>query len=455
MIASSEAASAAWRAAAMNHYTEQSAEIERIINGPGTAKAKAELHALLLAELGPDAPKPEPDAKGFPPELRSAWHTAQAKGAELRESAANGAAPDALKALRSERDALLTGLAAELGAWVPDEPLAFRNRWDTGAKPPKREWLVPEWIPAGRAGLLAGQGGGGKSLLAVQLGCALAAGTGANEATGRQGEPWLPSAECEYPARTVPYVGCPEPVDVVFASWEDEPDECQRRMHYMAGKPRFGFANSARTGERFHWVDMRTRGPLWGPPEPKSGASTHDRNRGALLPAGAKLRAYCEAVGARLLVIDPLAAAFANDENARALVRAFMADWDAWAQASGCTVLILAHPPKGSDSAYSGSTDWEGAARFLISFGRERIGDKPSGGTDNRPWGMRLLLVKANYARAGRAAWLRLVGKADAWEQCVEGQAAIDESEPPAPDESEPKSGLTAAQRAAIEECSG
>ena len=41
-----------------------------------------------------------------------------------------------------------------------------------------------------------------------------------------------------------------------------------------------------------------------------------------------------------------------------------MASWDAWARDTGCTVLLIAHPPK-TDAAYSGSTDWHAAARAV------------------------------------------------------------------------------------------
>ena len=56
----------------------------------------------------------------------------------------------------------------------------------------------------------------------------------------------------------------------------------------------------------------------------------------------------------RLLIIDPLAAAFVQNENDRALVRAFLSALDQWAEDHSCAVLIISHPPKG-DSAQSGS----------------------------------------------------------------------------------------------------
>ena len=53
-------------------------------------------------------------------------------------------------------------------------PVTSRTEW-TG-KPPDRQWLVDGWLPAGRVALLSGQGGEGKSRLALQLALALVEG---------------------------------------------------------------------------------------------------------------------------------------------------------------------------------------------------------------------------------------------------------------------------------------
>jgi RecA-family ATPase len=65
-----------------------------------------------------------------------------------------------------------------------------------------REWLVPEVIPANQVTILSGNGGDGKSLLALQLGVATVTATGWIN--------WLP-----------------EPGGVLYAS---EPDEVHRRI---------------------------------------------------------------------------------------------------------------------------------------------------------------------------------------------------------------------------------
>ena len=104
-------------------------------------------------------------------------------------------------------------------------------------------------------------------------------------------------------------------------------------------------------------VNLVGEGPIWAP-EP----GRHISTMAAITATGERLRRLCEQEDARLLVVDPLAAAYASDENARGLVRAFVSHWDAWGQANNCTVLMLAHPPKSAGVNYAGSTDWQGAA---------------------------------------------------------------------------------------------
>ena len=43
-------------------------------------------------------------------------------------------------------------------------------------KPPEREWIVQDWVPRGEVTLFTGQGGLGKSVLALQLAVAVATG---------------------------------------------------------------------------------------------------------------------------------------------------------------------------------------------------------------------------------------------------------------------------------------
>ena len=127
--------------------------------------------------------------------------------------------------------------------------------------------------------------------------------------------------------------------------------------------------------ERVHYVNLRPEGALWGPP-----VGTHVSTAAEMLQTGTRLLRDTAAMSARLLVIDPLAAAYMSSENDRGLVRAFTTRLAEWAAQTACAVLIIAHPPKsrsGSrgkapalDDLYSGSTDWPASMQSLWVFSR-------------------------------------------------------------------------------------
>ena len=172
---------------------------------------------------------------------------------------------------------------------------------------------------------------------------------------------------------------------VVFASWEDEPEEFYRRLHQISGNAA-PWVKPERL-ENLHIVNLVGEGPVWAPPQGR-----HISTMAELTVTGERVRLLCERENARLLVLDPLAAAYAADENARGLVRAFVSHWDAWGQANNCAVLIMAHPPKSAGMSYAGSTDWQGAARALWTLQAEI--DKSTKASP-RTW--KLEFVKGNY----------------------------------------------------------
>ena len=277
-----------------------------------------------------------------------------------------------------------------------------------------REWLIPGWLPARRVAILSGEAEWGESRLALQLAAAVAAG----DPKWLEGGPVTTKPESEV-ARLAK--GCSEPPMVVFATWEDEPDDVARHLRRMGDRP-------AKAGDRLHLLDFAGRGPLWQAPErpevvdprvvaePGSGEFAYggpvgdgSRHTNTLASAGRWLRVYCQHYSPALLVVDPLELAFGCNESDRSLVRAFIASWDMWARATDCTVLFVAHASK-SEAAYSGSTDWRAACRTVWTFGLEPIPKPQTGGArntgDQPDKAPRLACINSSYVAQPKPLWL-------------------------------------------------
>ena len=274
----------------------------------------------------------------------------------------------------------------------PGRPREIRRSWK--AKPPPREWLVRSWIPSNRVTLLAGTGGAGKSRLAFQLAAACAAGS----------TEWLPGG---------PDLNLPggKAARAVMVTWENEADDFSRLLHESGSLPD--------VGKKLTALDLAGIGGLW---EPGREGSGHISTRAGWSDAAQWVKTYAERERARLLVVDPLAAAYASDENSRALVRAFMAALDGWARDAGCTVLLIAHPPK-SGAAYAGSTDWHAAPRAMLTLEIMDTGTGPA--KENGKKGERtptpaprLVAAKQSYAPRWRRLLVDRIPTLECGEDC-------------------------------------
>lgn len=290
----------------------------------------------------------------------------------------------------------------------------------SGEPPPRREWLAGDesmgWLPAGRLALLTGEGGAGKSRLALQLAAAVAGG----------GREVLPSTRPGDRAEedNGPVVASAEPRPVALIGFEDETDEAARRLRWIAAA---GIAAAGKTGDGLRYLDAAAFGPLWAAP---------DRyESGDWTPFGrAALDWLASIEGLALAVLDPLAAVYGGNENDRGEVRRFLASLNAWAAETGVAVLIVAHPPK-TGANYSGSTDWRNGVRALWTLATEAVGgyEKPADG-EAEARGRCLTLDKASYGRDGARAWLKLHGqtgpdgrtRALAWRECTAREAVED-----------------------------
>ena len=226
------------------------------------------------------------------------------------------------------------------------------------------------------------------------------------------------------------------PYKVVVAGYEDELDEVNRRIVGILNPP--GEPPSIEPDDVLdeHLEAHHPDGALWEAHEYVTNAP------GLLSDAGKYTRAVCEDIGASLFVIDPAAAGFSQNENDRALVRRFLEDFNEWAQATSCAVVVVAHPPK-SGALYSGSTDWHNGARnvlvlrersVLTKYGREdtsaqmvfeeiegtraskRLTEQDKKNGLALKYGIALESVKCNYGKQPERLWLRGF---PLWEACT------------------------------------
>lgn len=231
-----------------------------------------------------------------------------------------------------------------------------------GKPVPPREWLVPDLVPSRTVTLLGGDGGTGKSLLALQLAYAVAT-----------GGTWI--------GRSVASGG------VMFLSAEDDEAELHRRLVDIA----------AAEGGALADLDRLTVRSFAGEDALLARADGH----GALLPSPL-FREIDERVADErpaLLALDTLADVFGGNENDRREARQFVGMLRGLAIRYGLAVLVLAHPSLSglnSGSGTSGSTGWNNSVRSRLYL--ERV---IQDGYEANPDARVLSTRKANYGRAG------------------------------------------------------
>ncbi len=221
-------------------------------------------------------------------------------------------------------------------------------------KPPAREFVVKGIIARKTVTLLTGDGGVGKSSLALQLAECI-----------RRGEPFLGK---ETVAGTTLLYSC-----------EDDGEELHRRLH---GVQRSMGAAPAVVPGRLQLA-------------PRVGNNNalvqFNAGTGLAEPTDAfrALEATAKETRVDLLVIDTTAQTFPGNENDRASVTAYVNLLAGLALRTNAGVLLLAHPPKMQGSEYSGSTGWDGTVRARLFLRRDNTNGSPR---------YFLKLAKANYA---------------------------------------------------------
>lgn len=250
----------------------------------------------------------------------------------------------------------------------PRTDLIFVGSLEDGIPPPRR-WCVPEWIPDHNVTSIYGDGGTGKSLLAMQLATACALGS---DFLGM-----------DVARRKVLYVSC-----------EDDRDELHRRQHAINTALGLEMPDFE---DRYLWLDRAGQDSIWMhfPPAAKG--------RGRLTAFAENVTTIAKDNGCQLVVIDTAADTFGGNEIIRSEVRQFITALRKLAMEIDGAVVLLAHPSAAGlrdGTGYSGSTAWRGSVRSLLTFEFED-------GEDASPDRRILTRKKANYAKSGTAITLR------------------------------------------------
>lgn len=246
-------------------------------------------------------------------------------------------------------------------------PLPIVNPADWFGKPvPQREWFLEGLIPSRTVTILSGDGGVGKSLLALQIAAAAAMGV---DTLGLS----------------------PKPGRVLYLGAEDDIDEFQRRLAdivVLHGRTLADLTDML-------LVPMADRDALLAIPD-GSGVIQPTANWNALKSRIAKHEPA-------FIVLDTSADLYGGDEIKRSQVRGFVGMLRALALETNAAVLLLSHPSVAgitTGTGSSGSTAWNNSVRSRLYL------TAPTGdGTDSRQ--RTLTIKKSNYGEAGDGIKMR------------------------------------------------
>jgi RecA-family ATPase len=249
--------------------------------------------------------------------------------------------------------------AAYRGAANDNLPIVNPRDWH-GLPIPIRQWFIEGLIPMRQVTILNGDGGVGKSLLALQIAAASALS--------------CDTLELEPLAGPALYVGA-----------EDEADEFHRRLWDIVRLHGFQMDDLW----RFRLVPLADADAL---------LSVPDRN-GVLreTPLWSGITKFAHEFRPRIIVLDTAADLFGGDEIKRGQVRQFISMLRKLAIELDCAVVLLAHPSLDgmrSGSGSSGSTAWNNSVRSRLYL-------TPMGGELANPEGRILTTKKANYGKTG------------------------------------------------------
>lgn len=272
---------------------------------------------------------------------------------------------------------------------VPPDPAAGATTDDASAKvewpgpldlaalaiqqPPQPRFILPDWLPASYATMLAGHGGAGKSYIALALAVHIAT-----------GKPWCGMA---VQRSRVMYLSCEDRLSVLHWRLRHICDHLEIDMATLAG-----------------WLDVRDLVGhdtiIWQPDAPERTTPVYDTLAGQFRQSRAQV-----------LVIDGVTDAFGGDENNRWQVKAFVNALLALIDPEDGALLLQAHVNKlsastnGTSEGYSGSTAWHNAVRARWYLHPET--DQDEDGRTQKTGALKLELQKSNLGRADQTITFR------------------------------------------------
>lgn len=239
-----------------------------------------------------------------------------------------------------------------------------------GEPAPEREWAVRDRLPLKNVTLLSGEGGVGKSILALHLAAATTL-----------GRDWLGSM--------------PTPGPALVLCCEDDEHELRRRLDQIV--EHYGTSH-AELSEDMHMLSLAGHDAVMAAPD----------KCGLIMPTPLFAR-LCQAardIQPRLIVIDNSADVFAGSENDRAQVRQFVTLLRGIAIDANAGLLLTSHPSLtgiSTGSGLSGSTAWNASVRSRLYFKRAKTEKDEEPDPDLRV----LELMKSNYGPTGETITLR------------------------------------------------
>ena len=266
---------------------------------------------------------------------------------------------------------------------IPDAPDLFVSAKSFKDKDvPPREWLISGLIPANTVTLLSGDGGTGKSLLALQLAMSVATGSWR----------WLDRQ--------------PDQGRALYIGAEDDLEEMHRRINDMIFARRITWDDI----DDLKLASLADRDALLSILDPKTNVLYPS-------PLWSEIELAIKAHEPKVVILDTLADLYPGNENDRAQARQFIGQLRRVCVENRVTIVLLSHPSlsgMSSGSGTSGNTAWSNSVRSRLYM--QRIID---GGYEADKSARKITVMKSNYGETG----LELVMKYNDGAFEYEGQA--------------------------------